>query len=335
MVQFQIFNLVSHIASHYYLFLMLALFFFIPLLIMIFSLPYVIRKLRQNGHVVKDMYKADRPDVPTQGGLVLLLVAIFSLSILALVYAKYISAVNYAIVSVVVLFALFGILDDLINIGRPAKLILLYYCSYPLFPFITTTAILLPFIGNIDAMIYLQIIIPTYIPVVANLVNMHSGLNGLAPGLSLIVLATLVLKAYFFGDIFNALFIICLTGAVAGYFIFEKYPSRIFWGNIGALSVGAALGAMIVTQGFIISGFFMLIPHTINFLLYVYWRLRTDKYPIAKFGKVREDGTLEVPNPLTLKWVLPYYFRMTEKTAGYAMFALTGVFCIVGFFMPW
>ncbi|HOX34168.1 MAG TPA: UDP-N-acetylglucosamine-1-phosphate transferase [Methanoregulaceae archaeon] len=296
-------------------------------------MPYVIRKLRLNGHVVKDMYKAGLPDVPTQGGLVLLLIAIFSLSILALFYAKYISAVNYTIVFVVVLFALFGLLDDLINIGRPAKLILLYYCSYPLFPFITTTAILLPVIGSVDAIVYLQVIIPTYVPVVSNLVNMHSGLNGLAPGISLIVLLTLVLKAFFYGNIFNALFIVCLTGAVAGYFWFEKYPSRIFWGNIGALSVGAAIGAMIVTQGFIISGFVMLIPHTINFLLYVYWRLR--KFPVAKFGKVREDGTLEVPNPLTLKWVLPYYFKMTEKTAGYAMFAVTGIFCVAGFFIPW
>ncbi len=320
-------------ASTDYLLLMLAVFLFVPLVITLFAMPYVIRKLRLNGHVVKDMYKAGLPDVPTQGGLVLLLIAIFSLSILALFYAKYISAVNYTIVFVVVLFALFGLLDDLINIGRPAKLILLYYCSYPLFPFITTTAILLPVIGSVDAIVYLQVIIPTYVPVVSNLVNMHSGLNGLAPGISLIVLLTLVLKAFFYGNIFNALFIVCLTGAVAGYFWFEKYPSRIFWGNIGALSVGAAIGAMIVTQGFIISGFVMLIPHTINFLLYVYWRLR--KFPVAKFGKVREDGTLEVPNPLTLKWVLPYYFKMTEKTAGYAMFAVTGIFCVVGFFIPW
>ena len=68
------------------------------------------------------------------------------------------------------------------------------------------------------------------------------------------------------------------------YFWFEKYPSRIFWGNIGALSVGAAIGCMMVTQSFIISGFIMLIPHTVNFLLYVYWRLRSNRYPAAKFG---------------------------------------------------
>jgi UDP-N-acetylglucosamine--dolichyl-phosphate N-acetylglucosaminephosphotransferase len=314
---------------------MLIIFFLVPFLFISISMPYIIRKLKEKGHIVKDMYKKTMPNIPTNGGLPIILISLFSLSILTLFYAKNITPINYTIIVVVVLFALFGLLDDMVNIGRPAKLILLYYCAYPLIPFITTTFIFLPFIGSVDlSIIYLQLIIPTYVPVVANLVNMHSGFNGLAPGLSLIVLVTLVLKAYFFGNIYMALFIVCLTGAVAAYFLFEKYPSRIFWGNVGALSIGAAIGCTIVTQGFIISGFIMLIPHTVNFLLYVYWRLNVRKYPIAKFGKERDDGTVEVPNPLTLKWVLPYYFRMTERTSGYCMYGVTALFCIMGLFYP-
>ena len=317
----------------FYLHLILFVFLLVPFICMIIAMPHIIKKLKENGYVVRDMYKKTMPEIPTNGGLPLLLVAIFSLSILTLFYAKSITPINYTIIVVVVLFAFFGILDDMVNIGRPAKLILLYYCSYPLIPFITTTTVLFPFFGSTDlSVIYLQIIIPTFVPVVANLVNMHSGFNGLAPGLSLIVLATLVCKTFFFGNMYNALFLVCLTGAVAAYFWFEKYPSQIFWGNIGALSVGAAIGCMIVTQGFIISGFIMLIPHTVNFLLYVYWRLNTRKYPMVKFGKERDDGTVEVPNPLTLKWVLPYYFRMTERTAGYCMYGVTALFCMFGFF---
>ena len=321
--------------SQSYLNMMIIVFFIVSFTLTMFSLPTIIRKLRENGTVVKDMYKKNQPLVPTNGGLPLLLIAIFSLSILTLFYGKYISPINYTIIVVVVLFGLFGLLDDIVNIGRPAKLILLYYCSYPLIPFITSTFIIFPVIGSVDfSAMYLQLIIPTYVPVVANLVNMHSGFNGLAPGLSLMLLATLVLKAFFFGNIFNALFLICLTGAVLAYFWFEKYPSRIFWGNVGALSVGAAIGCLIVTQGFIISGFVMLIPHTVNFLLYVYWRLRIAKYPPAKYGSIREDGTVEVPNPLTLKWVLPYYFKISEQRATYAMFSVTAVFCAIGFYMP-
>jgi UDP-N-acetylglucosamine--dolichyl-phosphate N-acetylglucosaminephosphotransferase len=314
---------------------MLIVFFLVPFLIMMIAMPYIIPKLREKGHFARDMYKKGFPEIPVNGGLILLLFAIFSLSILTLLYDKVITPINFTIIVVVALFALYGMLDDMVNIGRPAKLILLYYCAYPLIPFITTSVLILPFVGEVDlSLLYLQIIIPTYVPVVANLVNMHSGFNGLAPGLSLILLSTLLLKTFMEGNIYDALFFICLTGALLAYFFFENYPARIFWGNIGALSIGAAIGALIVTQGFVVSGFIMLIPHTVNFLMYVYWRLNQAKYPMAKFGGIRDDGTVEVPNPLTLKWVLPYYFRMTERQGAYAMYGLTAVFCVIGFYYP-
>jgi UDP-N-acetylglucosamine--dolichyl-phosphate N-acetylglucosaminephosphotransferase len=257
------------------------------------------------------------------------------MSILSLFYAKYIKPENNAMVMVIVLFALFGLVDDLLDIGRVSKLVLLYYCSYPLIPFVPNLPLQIPFVGPVDFnILYLQLIIPLFVPVVANLVNMHSGYNGLAPGLSLIVLATLLAKTWVYGDIFKVLFIFSLTGALAAYFLFERYPARIFWGNVGALSVGAAIGATIVIQGFVVSGFIMLIPHTVNFLMWVYWTANMKRIPFRKFGTVREDGTLEVPNRLTLKWVLPSYFRMNERQATWAMFGLTGLFCLIGFWVP-
>jgi UDP-N-acetylglucosamine--dolichyl-phosphate N-acetylglucosaminephosphotransferase len=148
------------------------------------------------------------------------------------------------------------------------------------------------------------------------------------------ILATLLAKSWFSGDILKVLFILCLAGALAGYFLFEKYPAQVFWGNIGALSVGAAIGATCVVEGFIVSGFVMLIPHTVNFLLWVYWKLNMKRVPFEKFGRVRPDGTLEVPNRYTLKWVLPSILPLTERQATLAMFGLTGIFCIAGFLIP-
>ncbi|WFN35116.1 UDP-N-acetylglucosamine-1-phosphate transferase [Methanogenium sp. S4BF] len=315
--------------------LMISVFFVVPFIATVVVMPYLIQRLKENNIVAKDMYKADQPDIAVNGGIIILLISLLSLSVISLFYCNYILPANYVIIMVVTLFALFGILDDMINIGRPAKLILLYYCSYSLISCATVTLVYLPFIGTVDlGIFYLQLILPLYVPVVANLVNMHSGFNGLAPGLSLIVLITLILKTIVNAEIMDILFIVCLTGSLAAYWLFEKYPARIFWGNIGALSVGAAIGATIVIEGFIFSGFVMLIPHVVNFLLYVYWRLHTKRYPIAKFGKIREDGTLEVPNPLTLKWVLPYFFPMTERQGVTVMYALTGIFCFIGFMIP-
>jgi UDP-N-acetylglucosamine--dolichyl-phosphate N-acetylglucosaminephosphotransferase len=294
-------------------------------------MPHLIRKLTRKGLVVKDYYKKGNKMVPTGGGIAIIFAALFSISINEIFYDF--DAANYVILNVIVLFGLFGMLDDMINIGRPAKLLIMYYCSYPLMQYAAHSQVLFPLIGYVEfGILYSQFIVPTFVLVTANLVNMHSGFNGMSSGLSVIVLISLIIKSLMSGQIENITAIIAITGATLGYHLFERYPSRIFWGNIGSLTVGAAMGVLIVMQDFIVSGFIMLIPHTINFLMYVYWRVK--KYPQVKFGRIREDGTLDVPNPFTLKWVLPYYKRVTEREATYAMYALTAVFCIIGIMIP-
>jgi UDP-N-acetylglucosamine--dolichyl-phosphate N-acetylglucosaminephosphotransferase len=318
----------------YWLIIEISAVFLLPFLIILLTTPYLIRKLTENGFVVRDYHKTGEKMVPTGGGIAIMLAVLFSQSINSLFY-KF-SATNYVVLNVILLFGLFGILDDMIDIGRSVKLILMYYCSYPLIQYATHSLVVLPLIGSVDiGNFYSQLIMPTYVLVTANLVNMHSGYNGMSSGVSLIVLFSLLIKSLTgdsIGDVNNIMAIFAVTGATLGFHLFERHPSRIFWGNIGSLTVGAAIGVLIVIQGYIISGFIMLIPHTVNFLLYVYWRIK--KYPPAKFGKVRDDGTLEVPNPFTLKWVLPYYGRVTEKQATYAMYAVTAVFCILGILIP-
>lgn len=315
----------------YWLILEVGLVFLMPLLIILLTTPYLIRKLTKKGLVVKDYYKKAETMVPTGGGIAIMLAALFSMSINSLFY-KF-DAANYVALNVIVLFGVFGILDDMIDIGRPAKLVLMYYCSYPLMQYAAGSTVLFPIIGSIDfGLFYSQLIVPTFVLVAANLVNMHSGFNGMSSGLSAMVLISLIIKTLMTGDINNITAIIAITGATLGFHLYERYPSRIFWGNIGSLTVGSAIGVMIVMKGFIFSGFIMLLPHTINFLMYVYWRVK--KYPQVKFGKVREDGTLEVPNNLTLKWVLPYYRNVTERQATYAMYAVSAVFCIIGILIP-
>ncbi|AKB29747.1 Phospho-N-acetylmuramoyl-pentapeptide- transferase [Methanosarcina siciliae T4/M] len=305
--------------------------FFVPLVVTAVSMPYFIRKLTENKVVAKDVYKKGTPMIADRGGTAILLIAMLSLSMNTLFF-KFTST-NYVVMIVIALFGLFGVLDDMVNIGRTSKFLIMYYCSYPLIQYATHTAFTLPSIGSLElGILYLQFIVPTYVLVASNLVNMHSGYNGLASGLSIIILVSLIIKSVLIHDVENIIPVVAVTGATLGFYFYERYPARIFWGNVGSLTVGAAIGAIIVIQGFIISGFIMFIPHTVNFLMYVYWKIK--KYPAVKFGKIREDGTLDVPNNLTLKWVLPYYYRLTEKQATYAMFLLTSVFCIAGILVP-
>lgn len=303
----------------------------LPIILVTISMPYFIKKFTESGVLGRDYYKKGVVKIPESGGIVILLITLLSISFTSLFF-KY-STTNYVVLIVICLFGIFGILDDMIDIGRVSKLFLMYYCSYPLIQYATSTALVLPSVVHIElGILYLQFIVPTYVLVASNLVNMHSGYNGLASGLSAIVLLSLIIKSIMLGDVENIFTIVAITGALLGYFLYDRFPSQIFWGNVGSLTIGATIGALIVIQGFIISGFIMLIPHTVNFLLYVYWRVR--KFPVAKFGHDRGDGILEVPNPYTLKWVLPYYYNLTEKQATYAMYMLTGIFCLIGIFLP-
>jgi len=305
------------------------------------------RKFREKGIVAVDYYKKDLRRIPTSGGLAILCV-LFLMYILmseletstGLSLLK-ISYMDWKALIVVAFFGSFGVLDDFTDVGRPAKIFLPFTFSLPLLNAIGSGVVILPPFGQVDlGLFYLLLIVPTYIMVVSNLVNMHSGFNGMAAGLSAILLGVLLIKSVIAGR--DTLFMLsCMFGALLGFLYYNWYPSRIFDGNVGALAVGAAIGVGIVANGFLVSGFIMLIPHTVNFLMYVYWRVMRKLHPEderwkpVKFGRVRDDGTLEVPNALTLKWVLPYHFRMTEKQVVLAMYGLTLVFCVIGLFIPY
>jgi len=67
--------------------------------------------------------------------------------------------------------------------------------------------------------------------------------------------------------------------------------------------------------------------------MYVVWKIK--KIGEVKFGGLREDGTLIVPNPLTFKWLFPYYYRLTERQTMWIMYAITTAFGILGLiFVP-
>ena len=302
--------------------------------------PITIKILRRRGNLAVDYYKRGRREVPKSGGIAVISASLFSFSVLILfnTYLHNHCNIDFVAILLMLFYGIFGAIDDFTDIGRPIKIFFPLILSLPALITAHSTEIFLPFIGFFDFSYFFYVIIIVYIMVVSNLVNMHSGFNGLASGLSAILIATLLVKIAMKGGDF--IFLGCVLGATLGFLWYNWYPARVFLGNVGSLSVGAVIGYAIVAFGFFISGFIMLIPHTANFILYVYWRLmhkmrpEDERFKIVKFGRVREDGTIEVPNRLTLKWILPYYFKMTEKETVLAMYALTASFCLISLCIP-
>ncbi|GEM_PF-245355 len=343
--------------------------------IVFLSEPYFSKKLVEGGFVARDMYKPGEVYIPNKGGLLILFGALVSLILMTLgfrtanffleeqVFPRSLSTLDEAMLYTVLIFAFFGVLDDYIDVGRRMKMVLPLFFSYPIMmALVMPTHLPVPVLGEIDltaviiplgggggitlSQIVRYGITPVYIMVVANLVNMHSGFNGLQSGVSLIVLISLFLKEWLYGDMDDMLTAAAITGGLAGFWWYNRYPARFFEGNIGSMAIGATIGGIIVTKHLYFTGFVMLIPHTINFLMYVYWRFKRwtlvrqgrevgPYHHQIKFGKIRDDGTLDVPNRLTLKWFIPFHRPTTEPQAVRYMYILSAIFCFAGIIMPY
>lgn len=291
-----------------------------------FAAPEFIKKLRDSGYMVRDYYKRGSPMVPTMGGLIILAGVLASLIVAQFVVS---SVKNLLILYFIVLtFMILGLIDDLMDVGRKLKIVLPYFMALPVALLNKDTSLWLGFAELELGALYTFFVAPVYVMVVSNLINMHAGYNGLAVGLSSILLTFVGVAVWLKYGISEVAYVMPILGASLAFLYYNRYPSRVFEGNCGNFMLGSALGALLILYNLEVFGVIILLPHIANFLMYVVWRMK--KLGEVKFGEVREDGTLRVPNPLTLKWLLPYYFRMTEPQAVIVMYLLTTLFGFLG-----
>ena len=135
----------------------------------------------------------------------------------------------------------------------------------------------------------------------SNAVNLTDGLDGLAIMPTVMIGAALGLFAYATGNAVFArylliphipgageLMVFCgaLAGAGLGFLWFNAYPAEVFMGDVGALALGAALGAIAIIARqeivlFIMGGVF--VAETLSVMVQVGWF----KYTKARYGEGR------------------------------------------------
>jgi len=140
--------------------------------------------------------------------------------------------------------------------------------------------LLIPFFKDVGLFLGWMFIPFTFLVIVgsSNAVNLTDGLDGLAILPSVLVAAGLGLIAYLAGHAIFAgylgipnikgageltVFCSALVGAGLGFLWFNTYPAQVFMGDVGALSIGASLGAVAIMVRqefvlFIMGGIFVL-----------------------------------------------------------------------------
>ncbi|HLC26068.1 MAG TPA: phospho-N-acetylmuramoyl-pentapeptide-transferase [bacterium] len=242
--------------------------------------PWLIAELRrrQIGQTIREdgpRSHFSKAGTPTMGGLLILI----ALTLPTLLWADLTNRYIWLMLFSTLGFGAIGFLDDYLKISRhnskglraPYKLgamvivglmvaLVLYFQDGG---FAIATRVTIPFFKRV-----LPDLGWFYIPFVmlviigsSNAVNLTDGLDGLAIGPVIIATVSYLIIAYAvghsgFAEYLNlpfiggagelAVFAGSVIGASLGFLWFNAYPAQMFMGDVGALSLGAALGTMAV-----------------------------------------------------------------------------------------
>ncbi len=241
--------------------------------------PYLISHLTNKK--IAQSIRDDGPEAhlnkigtPTMGGLLILLSIVFSTLCWGDISNRYILVV----LTVTLLFGIIGLIDDYRKVihNNPKGLSAKYkYAAqsivalgagiylYQSATLPVETQLLIPFFkAYIFDMSWLYIVLVYFVIVgSSNAVNLTDGLDGLAILPTVMVAGALAIFAYLTGHIrFSdylgipyipgvgevAVFCGAMVGSGLGFLWFNTYPAQVFMGDIGSLSLGAALGIVAV-----------------------------------------------------------------------------------------
>jgi phospho-N-acetylmuramoyl-pentapeptide-transferase len=237
------------------------------------------------GQIIRDEgpeSHLEKKGTPTMGGLLILFSIVFSCLCWGDLSNKYL----LVSIAVTFLFGVIGLIDDYLKLrfsnskglsGRSRlfwEILVALSASSLIYYFATSaeeTTLFLPFFKDFAMQLGIWFILFSALVLVAtaNAVNLTDGLDGLAIMPSVMVAAGMGIIAYISGnailsDYLNVPYLFYSTeivifcgafvGAGIGFLWFNTYPAQIFMGDVGSLSLGAALGiiAVSIRQEFIL-----------------------------------------------------------------------------------
>ncbi len=242
--------------------------------------PKVIAYLQKKQ--IGEAKKADGPKfhwskagTPTMGGIIVIFSVVVPVLIWGDIKSIYIILILFGTISL----SLVGFLDDYLKVVKklPNGLIARYkllgqvivglvvgsviYFSPQFEGFNSVTTV--PFLKDVNfdfSYLYIPVVV-FIVTATSNAVNLTDGLDGLAIGITTIVMLTLAILSYvsgnaIFADYLNIIylpgsgeltvFVAALIGASLGFLWFNFYPAQVFMGDTGSLALGGAFGILAI-----------------------------------------------------------------------------------------
>jgi UDP-GlcNAc:undecaprenyl-phosphate GlcNAc-1-phosphate transferase len=154
-----------------------------------------------------------------------------------------------------------GVLDDITELAAKWKLLgQILAASVVVIGGVRVEYINLPFEGYLQLGWFSIPLTLLWILGVTNAINLIDGLDGLAAGVSSIVLITISSLAIFQGDTFVAALGVMLLGSTLGFLVFNFNPAKIFMGDTGALFLGYMISVIALLGFKNVTVFSLIIP---------------------------------------------------------------------------
>lgn len=292
----------------------------------LFSMPKIIRKIRDEGFLVPDANKAKKQLIPDMGGIGILLGFVLGILISLQLRSASLDMVHMlAAISSIILISLLGLLDDILNLADRYRVILPIFASLPL---VVTKAgttsinliffnanlnlgtVILPVLGPFDLNLYAILLIPIGVVACSNLINLLGGFNGLEAGVGSIVsltilIASLILYSRGFHTTETGFLMVALFAACLAFLFFNWFPAKIFPGNVTTYMVGAAVVSAVVIGNMERVGVIALIPQIAEFLLKARSRFEAENFGKFKSGRLQYNGKIYSLTHLIMKYLKP------------------------------
>lgn len=297
-------------------------------------------KLQRANQKTKDVFNKSTPifdklhawkvGTPIGGGILLIL----TVSILTLwSYGILTTAIKpwelFVIFFSFISFGILGLYDDIKKLSKPGaqffglrfrhkfiiQWILALIIATVFYVQLGYNFIFLPVVGLISIGMLFIPFAAFIIVAFVNAVNITDGLDGLAAGLLLICLGAFLAINSLQVDQALGIFIAVLIGGISAFLYFNIFKARIWFGDVGSLSMGAALAVIGLLTGktltlAIIGGVFIIeIASSLIQLLGKHY-LGKKLLPAAPFHLMLQKRGWEEPKIVMRAWLIGFFFAV-------------------------
>jgi UDP-N-acetylglucosamine--dolichyl-phosphate N-acetylglucosaminephosphotransferase len=269
----------------------------LSLAITLIFIPAWIRKAEKINLTGKDINKKIKKDVAESGGIVVLfgfiLGILFYIAIKTFILRTDLITVEiFALITTILIAGIIGFIDDILGwikggLSAKFRIFLLFIAAIPLMVINSGESSMM---GVDLGLLYPLLFIPIGIIGAASTFNLLAGYNGLETSQSILILSALAIVTYLADKTWLSLICLIMVASLLAFYFFNKYPAKVFPGDVLTYSIGALIAVMAILGNIEKIAVFFFIPYILETGLKLRGGLKKQS-----FGRVKEDSSLDLP----------------------------------------